>query len=139
MKVRVYIVHKWDGLPSSNWYPWLKKELEQRGFQVIVPAMPDTEQPVIEKWVGYLSFELKNPDESVYLIGHSIGCQTIMRYLENLPKPHKLAGVLFVSGWFTLKQEKLKEEGEEIMAIAKPWLETSIDTNKVRNTAQAFR
>lgn len=32
MKKRVFIVHGWDGKPSGAWLPWLKKELEAKGF-----------------------------------------------------------------------------------------------------------
>ena len=32
------MVHGWDGNPNNHWFPWLKKELEKRGFEVHVPA-----------------------------------------------------------------------------------------------------
>jgi len=30
---RVFIVHGWGGHPEEGWFPWLKKELERRGFE----------------------------------------------------------------------------------------------------------
>ena len=33
MKKRVFIVHGWDGYPEEVWFPWLKKELEAKGFE----------------------------------------------------------------------------------------------------------
>lgn len=138
MSKRIYIIHKWDGVPSADWYPWLKNELEKLGYLVIVPAMPDTNAPDIDKWVGCLNNELRDPDEEVFLVGHSIGCQTIMRYLEILPKPTRVGGVLFVAGWFNLKMDKIASEGSEVAAIAEPWLKTPIDTNKVKNTTKKF-
>src|SRR3989344_3577618 len=79
---RVFIVHGWDFNPEVNWYPWLKKELEKKGFKVIVPEMPNTSEPKINAWVSYLKKVVGKLDEETYFIGHSIGCQTIMRFLE---------------------------------------------------------
>ncbi len=44
---RVFIVHGWDGYPTEGWFPWLKAELEKRGFTVAVPAMPHPERPTV--------------------------------------------------------------------------------------------
>ena len=82
---KVFLVHGWDGSPANNWFPWLKRELEQRGFLVSAPAMPHPRMPTIEDWVSHLSATVGKPDENTYLIGHSMGCQAIARYLERLP------------------------------------------------------
>ncbi len=55
MVKKVVIVHRWDGTPRSDWYPWLEKELEKKGLEVSVPEMPATETPEIDKWVPFLS------------------------------------------------------------------------------------
>ena len=34
MNKRVFIAHGWDGYPEEGWFPWLKKELETKGFEV---------------------------------------------------------------------------------------------------------
>jgi esterase/lipase len=34
---KVFIIHGWDGYPEEGWFPWLKKELEKKGFSVFVP------------------------------------------------------------------------------------------------------
>jgi uncharacterized protein len=96
---RVIIIHCWEGYPEYCWYPWAKSELEKRGFQVEVPAFPETDYPKIEKWVPHLAEVIGEPDEELYLIGHSIGCAAIMRYLENLPEAKKISGAVFVAGF----------------------------------------
>lgn len=133
---RAIIVHGWEGHPEEAWFPWLKKELEAKGFSVNVPAMPDTEKPVIEKWVSHLANVVGTPDEDLILIGHSIGCQTIMRYLETLPDDAKVKQVIFVAGWFTLTLEAA--EDEEDIEIARPWIETPIDFEKVKKHTDNF-
>lgn len=127
MTKRVFIVHCWDGTPEDNWYPWLKAELEKRGFEVHVPEMPDTETPTIDAWVPFLKQQVGTVDENTFFIGHSVGCQTILRYLQT---ENKVGGILFVAGWFNLIPEVIKEEGAE--EIAKPWIETPIDTEKLK-------
>lgn len=76
---RVIIVHRWEGGSYDDWRPWLKTELEKRDFEVLIPDMPDTDIPVIEKWVHRLANIVGTPDSDTYFIGHSIGCQTILR------------------------------------------------------------
>src|SRR3990172_10079404 len=116
---KVYIIHGWGGNPDEGQLKWLREQLTQKGFEVIAPEMPDTENPEIKKWVGYLSKIAKDADENSYFIGHSIGCQTIVRSLEKAGK--KVGGVVCIAGWLTRLTGDLGEEG---VAIAKPWIET---------------
>lgn len=131
---RVFLIHGWDGNPDDCWFPWLKKELEKKDFKVYIPAMPDSEEPKIDTWVPFLKEKVGKPDENTYLIGHSIGCQTIMRYLEKLPKNIQIGGVIFVAGFFNLPYLETEEE----KVVAKPWLETKIDTDKVKSHTKNF-
>lgn len=130
---RAFIIHGWGGHPEEGWFPWAKNELEMRGFEVHVPAMPDAfgkEQPQIQPRIDVIREVVGTPDENTYLIGHSIGCQSIDRYLETLPLETKIGGVVYVAGWLTLKG--LEDYEEEDKEVAKPWLETPIDFEKVR-------
>lgn len=124
---RAILVHRWSGGPNDDWRPWLKTELEKLGYQVLVPEMPDTHTPIIEKWVAKLTEVAGTPDKDTYFVGHSIGCQTILRYLETINTA--VGGAVFVAGWFNL--ENL--EDEESKKTAKPWINTSIDLNKVKS------
>ena len=51
MLKRVFIVHRWGGLATDNWYQWLKTQLENPpaggGIKVHVPQMPQTDTPHI--------------------------------------------------------------------------------------------
>lgn len=127
---RIIIVHRWSGGPEDDWRPWLKTELEKQGYEVLVPTMPDTDSPDIKKWVKHLAKVAGDPETYDYsetlFIGHSIGNQAIMRFVETLDQ--EVAGAIFVAGWFNL--ENL--EDEESAAIAKPWIETPINLAKVR-------
>lgn len=133
MKKRVFIVHGWGGYPQEGWYSWFKKELEKRGFVAEIPSMPNSENPKIEAWIPYLGKAIGKANENVFLVGHSIGCQTILRYLESLPDDKKVNGVVLVAGFFTLMNLK-KDEKE----TARPWLETPIDAEKTKQHAKKF-
>jgi len=123
---RVIIVHRWEGSSTDDWRLWLKNELEKLGYEVSAPDMPDTDVPIIEKWVNKLAEVVGTPDSNTYLVGHSIGCQTILRYLENIDTP--VGGAIFVAGWFNLENM----ESDDVKEIAKPWIETPINLEKVK-------
>jgi len=123
---RVFIVHGWGGNPSSGWVPWLRNALEARGYQVNAPIMPNADAPVIKDWVKHLTDIVGTPDKETYFVGHSIGCQTILRYLETIDKP--VGGAVFVAGWFTL--ENLEDEDSK--EVARPWITTPINLKRIK-------
>lgn len=131
---RVFIVHRWGGSANSDWYPWLKRELQLHNFQVVVPEMPEADTPEIGRWVPALAEAVSEAEGDVYFVGHSVGCQTIARYLETLPEGKKVGGVVFVAPWFV----RLTNLGPEEETIAKPWLETPINWEKVKSRADRF-
>jgi predicted alpha/beta hydrolase family esterase len=96
---RAIIVHGWEGYPEEAWFPWLKKELETLGMEVEVPTMPDPVNPKMNEWVPHLKGTIGNPNEETCLIGHSLGCITILRYLEGLREGKKIGKVVMVGGF----------------------------------------
>jgi len=99
MTKRVFLIHGWEGYPEEGWRPWLKNELEKRGFTVIVPAMPDTKHPKMNAWLKHLRKVVGTPDKDCYFVGHSLGCITILRYLETLKANQKIGGAVLVAGF----------------------------------------
>ncbi|MDP3992003.1 MAG: alpha/beta fold hydrolase [Candidatus Pacearchaeota archaeon] len=131
---KAYIIHGWGGSSSSEpWFQWLKKEVGKKGYTVSFFDMPNTDNPKIEEWVGYLENKIKNVDEKTYFIGHSIGCQTILRFLEKLHKHKKVGGCVFVAPWFNL----INQEPEELK-IAHPWTNTKIDFSRILDHCSNF-
>jgi len=131
---RVIIIHGWDGSSKGEWFPWIKKELESKNIEVIIPDMPNTEKPEIKEWVSYVAKTVQEPDENTFLIGHSIGCQAVLRYLETLNNK-KVGGIVLVAPFFKTLTNLESEEEEK---IAKPWLETPIDFEKIKKTTDKF-
>ena len=129
---RAFIIHGWEGTPDQHWLPWLKAELEKKDFAVQVPAMPNTDEPEMNAWISTLTKLVGTPDKETYLIGHSIGCQTILHYLQNIDT--KIGGAVLVAPWFTLTEEAMPDD--ESKEIAKPWIESSFDYAKIKSNSK---
>ena len=127
---RVVIVHCWGGVPDSRWYPSTKKELERRGFEVSVPAMPDTNEPELVGWLNKLAEVVGEPDESLYLVGHSVGVITIIRWIESLPKNSKIGGLVSVAGFTDSLQETVKEP--DVDHVLPPFFAEPIRWNEIK-------
>ena len=127
---RVFIVHGWDGYPEEGWFPWLKKALEEKGFAVFVPQLPKPDEPRINNWVPKLKEVVGVPDAQTYFVGHSMGCQTIARYLETLSEDVIVGGAVFVAGFF--KRLTNLEDDDVVRSVADLWLKTPLDLQKVK-------
>jgi uncharacterized protein len=124
---RLFIIHGWGGNPSEPLFAWLKTEAEKLGFEIKVPAMPGTETPTIGAWVNTVRDTAEYIDENTFFIGHSIGAQAILRYLQE-PDGINLGGVVFIAPWMTVTGL----ESDEERSVARPWMENPIDFTKVK-------
>ena len=96
---RVFVIHGLGGAPYHGWRPWLKKELMDRGFDVFVPVMPYPNSPSQKKWVERIEAVVGEPTRHDFFVGHSLGCISILRYLEKLKPGEKVGGVVLVAGF----------------------------------------
>ena len=128
---KIYIVHCWNGTKDDCWYPWLDKKISNNNNQVFRFNMPNTTTPKINEWVNELEKNIDTLDNNTFLVGHSIGSQAILRYLEKHDKD-KIGGILLVAPWLELLPEAI--EDEESYSIAKPWLDTKINFEKIKKT-----
>jgi predicted alpha/beta hydrolase family esterase len=81
MKNKFVFVHRWDGDSESDFWPYLNEKLKTVG-EVVNLNMPNSAAPEIGPWVEYLKNNVGLVDENVHFVGHSVGCQTIMRLLN---------------------------------------------------------
>jgi predicted alpha/beta hydrolase family esterase len=120
---RCVILHGWAGHPDKGWKPWLKAELEARGWQVLAPQFPHANTPSRDEWLQVLAEVVGAPDEDTYFIGHSLGCFTFLKYIEQLPADTLIGGGVMVAGFAGhLKHpipvlEKFYEDGLDWTAI----------------------
>src|SRR3989338_1153095 len=86
---RFIILHCKDDGPADNYYPWMKSELEKRGYEVQMPTLPNTAAPNDEEQTD---FAQKNCtfDEHTAVVGHSFGGIVALRLLERGVKFQRL-------------------------------------------------
>lgn len=90
------ILHAMDDSPINHWYPWLKSQLEQKGYEVLVPQLPEDNNPKIDIWVPFILKRGKFTKETV-IIGHSAGAAVILSILEELKL--KINQAILVAGF----------------------------------------
>lgn len=88
-----------------------------------VPAMPDTDHPTPKAWIAALAKHIGEPDDETLLIGHSLGCPTILRYLEGLSHGKRVGTVILVAGC----AKKLGQGFEEL----EPFFERPLDWDTI--------
>jgi len=82
MKQTILALHWWWGNPEENWLPWLKKEVEFKTEDLFIPNLPNTQNPVIEEQLDYINIYSSDFSESGNIIGHSLGCQLALKFVE---------------------------------------------------------
>jgi predicted alpha/beta hydrolase family esterase len=130
---KAYIIHRWGGDSTSDWVPWLKEELEARGITTSTPDMPNPNAPTIAEWTGILNGLIIAPDQETCIIGHSVGCQAIVRYLSSLPENEVVGKVVLVAPW-----TQLINVDESTKELVKQWTDTEIEWESVKKHCSNF-
>ncbi len=94
---KVFIIHGFGGVPNGGWLPWLMVELGKKGIYACALAMPDTDNPNLQKWIAEIDHAVAGDYENAYFVAHSLGGSAMLRYLEALPEGKKIAGALLVA------------------------------------------
>ena len=109
---------------QSNWLPWLKEQLENRGYKVWVPDLPGADKPNLERYNKFIFSNWQFDVDSV-LIGHSSGAVAILGILQNLPSDVVVKKAILVAGfkddldWEPLKEINFDFDWDKIKARCK--------------------
>lgn len=107
---------------EDNWFPYVKRKLENLGINVVAKTFPDNKLARQEFWLPFLKDELKADDNTI-LIGASTGAVAAMRFAED----NKLFGSILIGASYT----DLGEEPEKVTGFfEKPWSWKSIKKNQ---------
>ena len=128
---KVFIIHGFCGRPNGGWRPWLMGELSKNNIYACALPMPNPDVPIKEEWIEEIKNVIKNPNEDIYLVGHSLGVPAILRYLETLSINNKIGGAVLVSGPI---YKRMKEEYESV----DKFLETDFDFNHIKSVCNNF-
>ena len=66
------ILHAWYSKPNDNWYPWLKKQLEGKGYEVYIPDLPTmgTNLPDLKKQLDFVEKNFKLDKDTIILLAN---------------------------------------------------------------------
>lgn len=131
--LRLIVIPRWAGTPASDFYPWLRDRLAHEQPQpfesVAVLDMPQPQVPTVRAWVDAVLQAIgddRTDRERTVLMGHSVGCQAVLRALAELPEGAVVRAVLGVAGWFTV---------DEPWPTLLPWIQSPFDAERARRAA----
>ncbi len=120
------LLHGTDGSDTDYfWFSDTKKYLENKGYSVWWPLLPNTNKPHLEE--SWIFIEENRPalDEESIIIGHSSACPLILFWLENAMLSVKQ--VVLVSGFY----QSIDDEGfSELMLPPE-----GFDFDRIRSSA----
>jgi predicted alpha/beta hydrolase family esterase len=125
--MKFVILHGTSASHESNWFPWLKGELESLGHEVWVPDLPDADEPNIATWNQFLLSGEYDFKDSV-LIGHSAGSVEICGLLQELDDSKKLKAAILVGtfrgdlGWDNLHGLNVPFDYDRIRQMAEKFI-----------------
>lgn len=95
---RVILISGWVCNPRTDgWGPWLIKELEDDGLEVIIQSTPHLARiiPQRRKAVAQLHQQLPKPGRKTIVLAHSFGAAIAMRYVSDLSE--QIEGMVLIS------------------------------------------
>jgi len=88
-KQKVLMIHGFEGSAELNFFPYIKNELEARGFEVFAPTMTTSHHPDVEKWMEELMPYMDQLGADDVVLGHSIGSKAALHLVERAGKKIK--------------------------------------------------
>ena len=131
---RAFVIHGWTGRNNQDWFPWILRELGTRGYEAVAPSMPSPDNPKIDDWLRKMKKIVGMLRPTDVLIGHSLGCQAILRYIDQ--QNEKVDKVILIAGWDVLSKEAFPLP--EDFDVVKPLYESPIHYENVRRLANSF-
>lgn len=127
------ILHGTFSNSKGNWFPWLKRELESRGYEVWVPDLPKSDMPDKNKWLGTIFSNKKwHFDDESIIVGHSAGASFALRVLEEIAEGIKIHKAILVSPAANMGTKP------EFFAYRKSLVGEPFDWVKIRKSCDEF-
>jgi predicted alpha/beta hydrolase family esterase len=105
---RAVILHGTDASPESNWFKWLKEELEKAGYLVWLPSLPGNHAPNAKVYNDFLFGSGWDFTDNL-IVGHSSGAVSVLNLLSDSRCP-KIKAAVMVGAWSTCEGTDLPPE-----------------------------
>lgn len=127
------ILHGADNNSSGNWFPWLKSELENKGWKVWSPDLPNAGTPILKDWLDaiFSNIDWEFNKKSV-IVGHSSGAVLILKILEELPEGKIIDKAILVAGFSD------KGNRPDLYKYKLDFLKTPFDWDKIKSSCKNF-
>jgi predicted alpha/beta hydrolase family esterase len=119
------LLHGTSSSPDSYWMPSIGKFLEENGYEVWAPQLPEAARPSLKVQVPFVLKNGKFSQETI-IIGHSAGSPLILGVLEKIDI--KIKKAILVSGFGRI----LKNNNISIPLVKK------FDWEKIKNSCDKF-
>ena len=80
-KYKYVILHGYKSRPDRPRWLWFKSELEKLGHEVVIPVLPNSDEPSESEQVA-AALAAVTYDENTILVGHSLGAVVAMKMLQ---------------------------------------------------------
>lgn len=90
---KAVILHGTDSNPDDIWFVWLRKQLENSGYKVFSPLLPNNHTPNRATYNDFLKDAGWDFEDNI-LVGHSSGATTILNLLSEEWFPSIRASIL---------------------------------------------
>jgi predicted alpha/beta hydrolase family esterase len=92
-----YIFHDAFCDQFSDWYPWLKTNLEAQGYFVVVPNFPTPAGQSYSSWKAVMTNYLETFDAETLFIGHGTGGILALKLLQEMNR--SINGIFLVASY----------------------------------------
>lgn len=118
--MNVLILHGILGKAGENWAQWLKDKLEERGYSVTMPNLPNADHPDRAEWLKSIQ-KVAELSEKLIIVAHSLGVTSALDLIEK--SPTKIKALVSVSGFaidygLELNSYFLKEKSIDFSKVA---------------------
>ncbi len=127
---RAVILHAMEQNSQGHWYPWLKSQLETRGYEVWVPDLPHAEHPDTSEMTQFLLSNNIWSFQDNLIIGHSSGSVEVLYLLQALPVDVTVKTAVIVSP-FDHPLPGMEQQHDRIFL-------TPLDLNRVQTRTEKF-
>lgn len=129
---KIIFVHGYTSSPKKKKYQIIAEELKKLGISFSIPELPGGEHPHSEEWLKIINREVTLSNDSIILVGHSLGTRAVLLYLDKFNQ--KVNTVILIAPFNNNNEENKNGKDEHYSDF---W-EYKIDIEKIKKLADKF-